>query len=297
MYQPRRAAAPDATTVPDPSSSAPRGTWTRLVASARANSMWLRRGAVAVSVVTVGALVAAAATLPQGTEPTEETAVSTQTAKAFAAQAPLAAPAAKPSSEVDKTIIDFRLMYASTWLTVREKADATSEPLGSITFAAQVWASDAVDGYRQVQLDDDLGWVPAKDLVDKLPDAPADVTLTPCPRGSSIEKKLRLDTVKIYRSVCALFPEVNSYGGWRSGGLPFHKNGRAVDIMLTPYKESAVGWRIANYLSSHAAYFRVDHIIFEQKIWTPSNPHWRHMADRGGITANHFNHVHVAIKA
>jgi hypothetical protein len=108
---------------------------------------------------------------------------------------------------------------------------------------------------------------------------------------------LRKDTVHIYRSVCALFPAVNSYGGWRSGGLPFHKNGRAVDIMLTPGAESALGHRIANYLIAHAKDFNVDHIIFEQQIWTPSTPHWRHMADRGSITANHFNHVHVAIRA
>ena len=121
--------------------------------------------------------------------------------------------------------------------------------------------------------------------------------MAPCPRGSAVEARLRTDTIRIYRSVCALFPGVNSYGGWRAGGLPFHKNGRAVDIMLTPRAESALGWRIAKYLVANAKTFNIDHIIFEQKIWTPRSPYWRHMADRGGTTANHYDHVHVAIRA
>jgi hypothetical protein len=97
--------------------------------------------------------------------------------------------------------------------------------------------------------------------------------------------------------VCPLFPAVNSYGGWRAGGMQFHKNGRALDIMLTPGQESALGHRIANYLIAHAALFKIDHIIFEQHIWTPSTPHWRKMGDRGSLNANHFNHVHVAVVA
>ncbi|MBI5027849.1 MAG: hypothetical protein HZB48_03365, partial [Actinobacteria bacterium] len=134
-------------------------------------------------------------------------------------------------------------------------------------------------------------------LSDAAPVEAAGTTWNPCNRGSGVESRLRKDTVHIYRSVCALFPAVNSYGGWRAGGLPFHKNGRALDIMLTPRAESALGHRIANYLIKHAKVFNIDHIIFEQHIWTPGTPHWRKMADRGSLNANHFNHVHVAIRA
>ena len=49
-------------------------------------------------------------------------------------------------------------------------------------------------------------------------------------------------------------------------------------------------------LAANAAEFGIDHVIFEQKIWTPRNPTWRPMADRGGITANHYDHVHVSVK-
>ena len=140
-------------------------------------------------------------------------------------------------------------------------------------------------------------WLLATHLADETADLAEGITMAPCPRGSAVENKLRADTIKIYRSVCALFPDVNSYGGWRPGGRQFHKNGRALDIMLTPKKESALGWRIAKYLIANAKAFNIDHVIFEQQIGTPGTPRWRHMADRGSITASHFNHVHVAIKA
>ena len=143
----------------------------------------------------------------------------------------------------------------------------------------------------------ETGWVKDSLLGADAPKLPTGTSMAPCATSSSIEGGIRADTKFIYRSVCANFDGVNSYGGYRAGGLPFHRNGRAIDIMLTPGKESAMGWRIANYLIAHAREFNIDHIIFEQHIWTPSTPRWRLMGDRGGITANHFDHVHVAVRA
>ena len=199
-----------------------------------------------------------------------------------------------------RTIVGATRLYASTKLNVRSKPESDAKVLGSVAVGAKLTATAEISGgYRQVEFEDGTGWVRADRLAKK---APAEVvaagtSMTPCSRGSAVEGRLRSDTIHIYRSVCALFPGVNAYGGWRAGGLPFHKNGRALDIMLTPGAESALGHRIANYLIANYKTFNVDHIIFEQKIWTPYRPYWRHMADRGGITANHFDHVHVAIKA
>lgn len=191
------------------------------------------------------------------------------------------------------------VQYTTAALTVRSEADKSSKALGALPVATEVAATAEVSGdYRQILFKDHLGWVLSRSLSDSLNAAvPSGTSMAPCSRGSAVENHLRKGTVFIYRSVCPLFPEVNSYGGWRAGGRQFHKNGRALDIMLTPGAESALGWRIAKYLTSHASVFNIDHVIFEQKIWTPSSPTWTHMADRGSITANHFNHVHVAIRA
>jgi len=202
-------------------------------------------------------------------------------------------------------------LFTQVKLNVRAKPRQDGKLLGSIKAATKVVATSTIKGkYRRVAAGKLEGWVLAKRL-DASPPAPppvgaagasqaADVsgiTAKQCSRGTRVERRLRADTIRIYRSVCALFPGVNSYGGWRAGGLPFHRNGRALDIMLTPGRESGLGWRIAKYLVANSRAFNVDHIIFEQKIWTPGTPRWRGMSDRGGTTANHYDHVHVAIRA
>ncbi len=189
-------------------------------------------------------------------------------------------------------------LYTTAGLNLRAEPSKDSELLGRVEAATKVVATTVIEGkYRKVTVDGQEGWVLAANLEDESDDLAQGITMAQCSRGTAVERKLRPDTIKIYRSVCALFPGVNSYGGWRAGGRQFHKNGRAIDIMLTPRKESAMGWKIAKYLVANAKAFNVDHIIFEQKIWTPRSPHWRKMADRGSITQNHFDHVHVAIRA
>jgi len=322
MYQPRRVADPIATV--EPSLMTPAGEPARRVAARRAaptlTGRALSSGGIALATVTVAATAAAVVLGSNGGPAVALSAVTPQAStgpslaaaavEAAAAPAPepvqaltadqLAAPAAgvKLSKKSSVALLSLTRLYTTGTLNVRDAAKVSGKLLGSLDLGVRVSATGEVDGkYRQIEFEGGYGWVLADNLSDAAPVEAAGTTWDPCPRGSAVENRLRKDTIHIYRSVCALFPAVNSYGGWRSGGLPFHKNGRAVDIMLTPGAESALGWRIANYLIAHAKDFNVDHIIFEQRIWTPRSPHWRRMADRGSLNANHFNHVHVAIRA
>ena len=189
-------------------------------------------------------------------------------------------------------------LYTTAGLNLRAEPSQEAELVSRVEAATKVAATSIIEGkYRKVTVGDKEGWLLAANLADETEDLAQGITMAQCSRGTAVERKLRKDTIRIYRSVCALFPGVNSYGGWRAGGRAFHKNGRALDIMLTPKKESAMGWKIAKYLIANAKTFNIDHIIFEQQIWTPRSPHWRKMANRGSITQNHFDHVHVAIKA
>jgi len=108
---------------------------------------------------------------------------------------------------------------------------------------------------------------------------------------------LRGGAVKTYEAVMSRFSGINEVGGYRASSLSNHQLGLAIDFMLTPGEESSLGWSIAKYLAANASALNIDHIIFEQHIWTPSSPTWRLMEDRGGITANHFDHVHVSMKS
>ncbi len=201
-------------------------------------------------------------------------------------------------ADATEDLVALTPLYTTAELNLRKGPSKDAELLGRVDAATKVVATSIIEGkYRKVTVGKQEGWVLAANLADETEDLAQGITMAKCSRGTAVENKLRPDTIKIYRSVCALFPGVNSYGGWRAGGREFHKNGRALDIMLTPKKESALGWRIAKYLVANAKAFNIDHIIFEQKIWTPGNPHWRGMADRGSVTQNHFDHVHVAVKA
>jgi hypothetical protein len=322
MYQPRRVADPIVTADPvlparglDFSASSAHHVAARRAAPSVTDRL-LSRSGITLAAVTVaatagavvlgsngGAAVALGSTTPDAaTSPSlvpDAAPPATNTVRTLTADQ-LAAPIAATtrSKKAPLALLSLSRLYTTGTLNVRDAAKNSGKLLGALDVGVRVSATSDVDGkYRKIEFEKGYGWVLESSLTDAVPVEAAGTTWAPCPRGSAVEHKLRKDTVHIYRSVCALFPAVNSYGGWRAGGLPFHKNGRAVDIMLTPGAESALGHRIANYLIKHAKDFNVNHIIFEQHIWTPQTPHWRKMADRGSITANHYNHVHVAINA
>lgn len=307
-YQPRHSAPIEVESVPEVASGAPRraaASWTDRVLS--------RGGGLAagVTVVATAAAVAAGVTNGVPAAAVAPSAVPIAVASASASGSPLIADSLAVTKGLVAGAASAKLSSASlagavsrqfttSALNVRAKADSESKLVGRLAVGTEVDATSEISGdYRQVVYDDGLAWVLNDELtkVDPNEGIPEGTSMEPCSRGSAVEHKLRKATVFIYRSVCPLFPAVNSYGGWRAGGMQFHKNGRALDIMLTPGKESALGHRIANYLIAHATLFKIDHIIFEQHIWTPSTPHWRKMADRGSLNANHFNHVHVAVVA
>ncbi len=311
MYQARRVADP----IAQPVSAAPPARAIAHVPRYAAPSLADRafaKGGVALAVVTAAATAGAVAVTGSGdpaaaagttiaVPPSTEAAVvaaSTPVRASTLTAKKLAAPALGRARSAAKALVALSPMYTTASVNVRKGPRTDAALLGGLSLGVRVSATSEIDGkYRKVEYSDGFGWVLASELSDAAPIEAAGTTWAPCSRGSAVEKRLRKDTIHIYRSVCALFPAVNSYGGWRAGGLPFHKNGRAVDIMLTPGAESALGHRIANYLIAHAKVFNINHIIFEQHIWTPQTPRWRMMADRGGTTANHFDHVHVAINA
>ena len=113
-----------------------------------------------------------------------------------------------------------------------------------------------------------------------------------CSVSSSIESGLTPNGRAAYRAVCAEFPEVSSYGGRRADPGSDHNSGNAVDIMIT----GATGDRITEYLIANRDKLNVKYVIFEQKIYA-SYTGWsgRPMEDRGSVTANHYDHVHVSV--
>ena len=79
-----------------------------------------------------------------------------------------------------------------------------------------------------------------------------------------------------------------------------HNSGMAVDFMVPV--NSAQGDQLAEYLTKHMDELGVYYIIWKQRfympqfnIYGPANT-WNLMPNRGGVTANHYDHVHVSFK-
>jgi hypothetical protein len=152
-------------------------------------------------------------------------------------------------------------------------------------------------GYAQILYAGQVRWVNAEYLADKKPVASAasgggGLTSAPCPDGSGTESGLTSRAITLYRSACAAFPALSSYGGYAARGE--HGTGNAIDFMVT---DPALGQALADWARAHASELGVYDIIWAQRIWTPARggEGWRPMSDRGSATANHFDHVHILV--
>lgn len=71
-----------------------------------------------------------------------------------------------------------------------------------------------------------------------------------------------------------------------------HPVGRALDFMV--FGNSPLGDQLADYALTHQTELGVKYVIWQQRINSGDGRGWRHMRDRGSITQNHFDHVHVS---
>ncbi|MEU6720669.1 lytic transglycosylase domain-containing protein [Nonomuraea sp. NPDC046802] len=82
-----------------------------------------------------------------------------------------------------------------------------------------------------------------------------------------------------------------------------HPRGRACDFMLSrggtmpSAGAQALGDAIAAWAQANANRLGIYYIIWKQRIWNPryADQGWRPMGDRGTITENHFDHVHISV--
>lgn len=118
----------------------------------------------------------------------------------------------------------------------------------------------------------------------------------PLPAGRAPEKGLQVETILVARAVSARFPEILNIGGVRADSMKWHPDGLAIDVMIPNYATAegkALGDRIVAYVLDNAERFGVNHVIFRQHILYHGKAP-RKMSDRGGDTANHYDHVHIA---
>ena len=102
------------------------------------------------------------------------------------------------------------------------------------------------------------------------------------------------------QDVAAKFGLTN-IGGYREGDPQDHGKGRAVDVMVPVGSE--VGNQVAQYAVDNIANAGISYVIYRQhfyapvdNIYGPANT-WNQMPDRGSITENHYDHIHISFNA
>jgi hypothetical protein len=84
------------------------------------------------------------------------------------------------------------------------------------------------------------------------------------------------------------FGEPAMHGVAGRAGTSDHPGGLAVDFMV----DRSTGDRLADCVLANQEALGVKYVIWEQRINHGNG--WKGMEDRGGATANHFDHVHVS---
>lgn len=91
---------------------------------------------------------------------------------------------------------------------------------------------------------------------------------------------------------------ITNIGGYREGDPDDHGKGLAVDVMVPT--SSQLGDQVAQYAIDNMDRAGISYIIWKQQFYMPVNNiygpanTWNQMPDRGGDTANHYDHVHVS---
>ena len=87
-------------------------------------------------------------------------------------------------------------------------------------------------------------------------------------------------------------------GGYREGDPQDHGKGLAVDVMVPVGSE--VGNQVAQYAVDNISNAGISYVIYRQQFYAPVNNiygpanTWNQMPDRGSVTENHYDHVHVS---
>ncbi|MFZ2951775.1 MAG: LysM peptidoglycan-binding domain-containing protein [Streptococcus suis] len=104
--------------------------------------------------------------------------------------------------------------------------------------------------------------------------------------------------VAAFRAEVANAFGIMSFSGYRAGDTGDHGKGLAIDFMVP--QSSALGDQVAAYAVANVASKNISYIIWKQRfystyasIYGPAYT-WNLMPDRGSITENHYDHVHVS---
>ncbi|MEX2785420.1 LysM peptidoglycan-binding domain-containing protein [Streptococcus sp. H49] len=209
-----------------------------------------------------------------------------------------------------------------------DTADVQTEPAAEITeeipteeAAAEEASIAAEEPVAEAPATEDTAAAPAEEVIEEIPTAeetaeasaaeiaedsqePAAESV-PVETAASTEAALANPENTGLQPQAAAFKEevasvfgINSFSLFREGADDDHGQGLAVDFIVG--ENADLGNQVAQYAVDSIEANNISYIIWEQQFYSPydsiygSAYTWNDMPDRGSITENHYDHVHVS---
>ena len=228
--------------------------------------------------------------------PSTETPVAEETAETTPAGAPVAettspveeAPqVATPAAEETAAATPAEAPVAAA-LATETPADTTGTSVAEETAASTATSDTATSTYQAEQ-----SQTPSRTY-----SAPAAPDYAGLAVAKSENAGLQPQTAAFKEEIANLFG-ITSFSGYRPGDSGDHGKGLAIDFMVPV--SSALGDQIAEYAVKNIASRGINYIIWKQRFYAPYDSKygpaytWNPMPDRGSVTENHYDHVHVSM--
>ena len=223
--------------------------------------------------------------LSTGTSVSEEQTAETSNAVAEAA------PQATTPAEKEETQASSQVESAveATTTPVEEKStETTATSSEEAKEASSKEATTAVSTYQSEE----------KKTVSTTYAAPAAPDYAGLAVAKSENAGLQPQTAAFKEEIANLFG-ITSFSGYRPGDSGDHGKGLAIDFMVP--ESSELGDKIAEYAIQNMASRGISYIIWKQRFYAPFDSKygpantWNPMPDRGSVTENHYDHVHVSM--
>ncbi|MGW5879341.1 coiled-coil domain-containing protein [Nocardiopsis terrae] len=133
---------------------------------------------------------------------------------------------------------------------------------------------------------------------EQIPETPGNGTIPASARGGGWEQTTpRMAAIR--DEIIMKFGAPYPVGCWRPSAQD-HGTGRACDFMMSANGAAPsaankdLGQQISDYGIANADRLGIKYIIWEQQIWQSTSRQWTWMNDRGDLTQNHYDHVHIS---
>ena len=224
------------------------------------------------------------------TQPVEETeAVAETTVSSEATTAEATTEAAAPVVEETTTVAEPTTTVAEPTTTVEETTTTVEET--TTTEATTEAVTEAQSAPATYKAEPSQG----ASATYTAPAAPDYATIA---ATKSENAGLQPQTAAFKEEVAKLYG-ITSFSGYRPGDPGDHGKGLAIDFMVPV--SSALGDQIADYAIQNMASRGINYIIWKQRFYAPFDSKygpaytWNPMPDRGSVTENHYDHVHVSM--